>query len=89
MFKELFLRTMLYIKNERKLGVNMKPFIVKEKCAAQPNICPPMSQCSKQAFSFVEDDDEPIGGRIEIDYEKCSGCGECVDICCGHCIEMR
>ena len=67
----------------------MKPFIDKTKCSAQPNICPPMKECPKQAISFVEDEEEPIGGRIEIDAEKCDGCGKCVDICCGHCIEMR
>ncbi len=67
----------------------MKPFIVKEKCAAQPDICPPMKACKNKAFSYVEDDDEPLGGRIQIDHEKCEECGSCVDLCCGHCIEMR
>ncbi len=67
----------------------MKPFIIKEKCAAQPNICPPMKSCSNNAFYYVEDEDEPIGGRIEIDYTKCNECGLCVDKCCGNCIEMR
>jgi Pyruvate/2-oxoacid:ferredoxin oxidoreductase delta subunit len=67
----------------------MKPYIVKEKCAAQPDICPPMKACSNNAFSYVEDEDEPIGGRIEINLEKCEGCGKCAELCCGHCIEMR
>ena len=67
----------------------MRPFIVKEKCAAQPNICPPMKECPKGAFSFIEDEDEPIGGRVEIDLEKCDSCGKCVNDCCGNCIEMR
>jgi uncharacterized Fe-S center protein len=67
----------------------MQPFIIKERCAAQPHICPPMKDCPVQAFSFVEDDDEPIGGRVEIDMEKCNGCGRCVAACCGNCIEMR
>ncbi len=67
----------------------MKPFIVKEKCAAQPDICPPMKACARLAFSYIEDDNEPIGGRVEIDLEKCIGCGECVSLCCGSCIEMR
>ena len=67
----------------------MKPFIVKERCAAQPNICPPMKDCPQKAFSYVEDEDEPIGGRIEIDLDKCESCGKCVEICCGNCIEMR
>jgi Pyruvate/2-oxoacid:ferredoxin oxidoreductase delta subunit len=67
----------------------MKPFIIKERCAAQPDICPPMKACPKNAFSYVEDEDEPIGGIIVIDLEKCGGCGKCAEICCGHCIEMR
>lgn len=67
----------------------MKPFIIKEKCAAQPDICPPMKECPNHSFSFTEDEDEPIGGRIEIDLEKCEGCGQCVSLCCGSCIEMR
>lgn len=67
----------------------MKPYIIKEKCAAQPDICPPMKSCPNHAFSYIEDDNEPIGGRIEIDYEKCEGCGKCAGLCCGHCIDMR
>ena len=67
----------------------MKPTIDRAKCAAQPVICPPLKDCPKLAFSYVEDEDEPLGGRLEIDLEKCDGCGICVDICCGHCIEMR
>jgi formate hydrogenlyase subunit 6/NADH:ubiquinone oxidoreductase subunit I len=67
----------------------MIPFIVKERCAAQPEICPPMKACPKNAFLYVEDEDEPIGGRIEINLKKCDSCGKCAEICCGHCIEMR
>lgn len=67
----------------------MRPFIIKEKCAAQPDICPPMKECPNHSFSFTEDEDEPIGGRIEIDLEKCEGCGQCVSLCCGSCIAMR
>lgn len=67
----------------------MKPYIIKEKCAAQPDICPQMKSCLNNAFSYIEDDDEPIGGWIEIDYEKCDGCGKCTELCCGNCIEMR
>ncbi len=67
----------------------MKPYIDREKCAAQQVICPPLTDCPKMAFSYVEDEDEPLGGRLEIDLEKCDGCGICVDICCGHCIELR
>jgi Pyruvate/2-oxoacid:ferredoxin oxidoreductase delta subunit len=27
-------------------------------------------------------------GRIIIEYDKCTGCGICADICCGSAIEM-
>jgi Pyruvate/2-oxoacid:ferredoxin oxidoreductase delta subunit len=67
----------------------MKPYIIKERCSAQPGICPPIKECPMKAVYYVEDEDEPIGGRIEIDPSKCDGCGICVDVCCGHCIEMR
>lgn len=67
----------------------MIPYIDKRKCAAQPAICPPIKSCPNQAVSYVEDKSEKIGGRIVIDLERCEGCGKCVEICCGHCIEMR
>lgn len=67
----------------------MKPYIEKEKCAAQPDICPPMKACKANAFSYIEDDDELMGGRIEIDLDKCNECGKCVDLCCGSCIILK
>jgi Pyruvate/2-oxoacid:ferredoxin oxidoreductase delta subunit len=66
-----------------------KPFIIKERCAAQPDICPPMKECARQAISYMEDENEPLGGFISIDLDKCDGCGLCVTACCGHCIEMK
>ena len=67
----------------------MKAYIIKKKCAAQPDICPPLTKCPVKAFSYIEDEDEPLGGRMELDTDKCTGCGECVGLCCGNCIEMR
>ncbi|MBP7402579.1 MAG: hypothetical protein KBA30_08180 [Clostridia bacterium] len=64
----------------------MRPVVDKRKCSAQPQICPPMKACPVQAIRYVEDEDEPIGGRIEIDYGLCDGCGKCVPLCCGECI---
>jgi Pyruvate/2-oxoacid:ferredoxin oxidoreductase delta subunit len=66
----------------------MVPFIDKRKCAAQ-SFCPPIQSCPNQAVSYIEDKSERLGGRIEIDLEKCEGCGKCVEVCCGHCIELR
>ena len=67
----------------------MRPFIDKVRCAAEPRICPPIKECPEQAITYMEDEDEPVGGRIVVDDEKCAGYGLCVSICCGHCIEMR
>jgi len=30
-----------------------------------------------------------LGSRMEIDHEKCTGCGICVSLCCGDCIELN
>lgn len=67
----------------------MKAYIVKKKCAAQPNICQPMEKCPEKAFKYVEDEEEPLGGRMELNADKCTGCGICVSLCCGDSIEMR
>ena len=61
----------------------MLPVVAKEKCAAQPEICPSMKICKTKAMNFVADENEPLGGRIEIDYSKCDGCGDCIATCCG------
>ncbi|WP_368236749.1 4Fe-4S binding protein [Anaerotruncus rubiinfantis] len=26
---------------------------------------------------------------MELDESKCTGCGICVDLCCGHCITLK
>lgn len=68
------------------LEVAMKPLIDKEKCAAQPGICPSMKICDRKAIKFQEDENEPLGGRMEIDYSQCNGCGACIAACCGKAI---
>ena len=67
----------------------MKAMIDKRKCIADKRLCKPMTECPEGAISCIEDDDEPLGARIEIDEEKCTGCGVCVPLCCGDCIEMK
>ncbi len=67
----------------------MKPYIIKERCAAQENICPPLKECQQNAYSYIKDEAEPLGGRIEINLDVCIGCGKCSEICCGNCIEMK
>ena len=67
----------------------MKAVIDKKKCASDNRICKPIRECPTGAISWTEDEDEPIGSRMEIDPEKCDGCGICVPLCCGNCIELR
>ena len=67
----------------------MKPFLIKKKCPAQSMICTAIKNCNSGAISYVEDDDEPLGGKIVFDYDKCQGCGRCAEVCCGSAIEMR
>ena len=67
----------------------MKAYIDKNKCASDHRICKPLQECPEKAISCVEDEDEPLGSRMELDTSKCNGCGICVDLCCGHCITMK
>ena len=65
-----------------------RPIIIRGRCAAQPEICPPIKECPLGAVAYKADDEELSGGLIIIDLDKCDGCGICVNVCCGHCIEM-
>jgi len=67
----------------------MKAYIDKRKCAAEKRMCKPLTECPEKAVVWVEDEDEPLGCCMEIDVEKCTGCGICVPLCCGDCIEMK
>jgi len=65
----------------------MKAYIDKTKCMSDNRICKPLKDCPQGAILWIEDDDEPLGSRMEID--ECIGCGTCVPLCCGHCIEIK
>lgn len=67
----------------------MVAYIDKQKCASDKRICKPLRECPAGAITWVEDEDEQLGSRMEIDSKKCNGCGICVPPCCGTCIEMR
>ena len=67
----------------------MKAYIDKAKCASEKAMCKPLVECPVKAISWIEDDDEPLGSRTVIDEEKCTGCGICVPLCCGDCIELK
>jgi len=67
----------------------VKAYIEKRKCSADKRICKPLAECPVKAIAWIEDEDEPLGCRMEIDTEKCTGCGTCVPLCCGDCIELK
>ena len=67
----------------------MKACIDKRKCSSDIRICKPLTECPTQAILWVEDEEEPLGSRMEINEEKCTGCGICVPLCCGDCIEVK
>ena len=60
----------------------MRPSINDRKCYVDPRICTILKCCSQNAIAFIEDDEAPLGGRIEFDYDKCLGCGTCAKECC-------
>jgi Pyruvate/2-oxoacid:ferredoxin oxidoreductase delta subunit len=67
----------------------VKPYIIKRKCPAQEQVCKVIKACPTGAIGYVADAQEPLGGKIVFDYDKCDGCGQCVTECCGAAIEMR
>lgn len=67
----------------------MKPFLLKHKCAVQRDICPPIKVCPTAAISYQDNKNEPLGGEILFNLEKCNECGKCAIECCGQAIEMR
>jgi ferredoxin len=52
-------------------------------------MCKAIPACPNGAISYVEDEEEPLGGRIVFDQSKCKGCGKCAEECCGKAIEMK
>ena len=67
----------------------MKPVIDKRRCSALEAVCLAIPACPNGAIAYVEDDDEPLGGRIVIDYKLCDECGTCAVECCGEAIQMQ
>jgi len=67
----------------------LNPYLDKRKCPALKEMCKAIEACLYGAIVHVEDEEEPLGGRIVFDHEKCNGCGFCAEACCGHAIEMR
>lgn len=68
----------------------LRPVINKRRCPAQQAICLAIQACPVDtALFYLADEDEPLGGRIVVDYALCNGCGACASACCGSAINMR
>lgn len=67
----------------------MKAKIDKRKCPSDNRMCKPLKECPVQAIHWVEDEDEPLGSRMEVDEAACTGCGKCAALCCGSCITVE
>ncbi len=65
----------------------MTPTINKRKCPAQNEICKAIPVCPTGAIIYVEDEQEPLGGKIVIDAALCNDCGACIEACCGQAID--
>lgn len=63
--------------------------IDKKRCPAQQGLCKAIPACPVQAILYVVDENEPLGGRIEIDDTLCTECGACIEACCGKAISMN
>jgi len=67
----------------------MKAYIDKRKCPAYYDMCKPIKECPANALKWIADDKEKFRARIEVAKEKCTGCGACIPLFCGNCIELR
>jgi len=66
----------------------MRPVLNERKCPAQEQVCKAIPACKENAIVYVSDSTLPLGGRIVFDYDRCNGCGDCVEACCGSAIEL-
>ncbi len=65
----------------------MTPTINQRRCPAQNEICKAIPACPTGAITYVEDAQEPLGGKIVIDAALCNDCGACIEACCGQAID--
>ena len=66
----------------------MRPVLNERKCPAQEQVCKAIPACPEDAIAYIADATQPLGGRIVFDYDRCNGCGACVEACCGSAIEI-
>ena len=50
----------------------MKAYIDKRKCPADNRLCKPLTECPTEAISWIEDEDEPLGSRMELTRKNVS-----------------
>ena len=67
----------------------MQPYLISKKCPAQKDLCRAIQACPTGAVNWVADAQEPLGGRIEFNYDECIECEACANECCGNAIELR
>ena len=70
-------------------GLYMKAVVDKRKCPADNRFCKPVTECPTSAITWIKDENEPWGARMEVDEEKCAGCGICVPLCCAEAIGIK
>ncbi len=75
--------------NSAKTSKNLKALIDTRFCGANQSHCRPMQECPNEAIEIVADEKSGFGHRFVVNEEKCDGCGACIDICCGDCMELR
>ncbi len=68
---------------------NLKAFIDTRFCGANEDHCRPMRECPNEAIEIIVDENSGFGQRFVVNEEKCDGCGACIDICCGDCMELQ
>lgn len=67
----------------------MTAVLIKRKCPAQNDLCQAIPACPTGAIYYQADDNEPLGGKILIDKDRCNDCGTCVQACCGQAIKIQ
>jgi small redox-active disulfide protein 2 len=50
--------------------------------------CPVIPACTEGAIRHVSDKNAKLGGRIVFELAICTGCGDCVTVCCGNAIAL-
>lgn len=67
----------------------MTAVVIKRKCPAHNELCQAIPACPSQAISYQPDENEPLGGKILVNSEKCNDCVACVQACCGQAMEIQ